>query len=144
MSAAGPADPGNVKEDTAMAQPAISNTAQYQAPGAAFVSLQAFVSARFHAHPILQKYYGSAENYLAAYVRQYGAGEWLEALRGVQLDVEASIEVVSYYVEHANRGAEDIPRILGSLERQYDIAVPVEEGILTPEYWVPLVERLTH
>lgn len=104
-------------------------------PALPMVLLEDFVAARYRANTILQRYYKSAEEYLYAYVRQYGLQSWLESLRGVHLDEAAGQAIARVYITHCKRLPREVRSILAGLERQFDIVAPAVEGILTVEYW---------
>ncbi|WP_138438013.1 hypothetical protein [Marinobacter shengliensis] len=105
-------------------------------------SLKEFIKSKYEARPRLKQYYGSFEKYRTHYIATKGIGDWLESLRGQSLSrqfVDSSLSRV--FIFECNRAPSEIPGILVSLARQYEIDLPVVEGILTKEYWARQAEK---
>ncbi|MDQ2077462.1 hypothetical protein [Marinimicrobium sp. ABcell2] len=76
----------------------------------------------------------SPNDYFARIVHS-GLAPWLEQLRGSEFDERDAQCIAEIYFVYAERYASELPSILASLERHYDISVPVVEGILSMSYW---------
>lgn len=85
--------------------------------------------------------YGNATRYALHYPEINGFEEWLESLRGKQLDEWKTVDVATAFARHAKRVPNEIPAILRSISREYHIGLPVIEGILTPAYWEDIAEK---
>jgi len=91
--------------------------------------------------PGMQEAYGGFEKFARYYTASRGFSEWLNSLHGTSLTEWQTQDVATAYAKHARRQPHEIPAILASLHRQYNIDLPVVEGILTAQYWVDLAQR---
>ena len=105
-------------------------------------NLQQFIQSKFESlSSYLKSVYGSTENYAPHYIQNRGLAPYLETLRDQTLSLEATNELAFAYLAHSNRYPEEIHQILISIARQYNVDLPVVEGILTREYWMAHAEK---
>lgn len=105
-------------------------------------SFQSFVTNEFHAKSDCMKaVYGSAEAFRKFYLTTQGLAPYLETLRGTTPSLGLTNNLVKTYIEECKRTPEEIPSLLASLSRTYEIEIPAEEGILTGEYWQQKAEQ---
>lgn len=83
----------------------------------------------------MQACYENFENYLEHYLGNTGLSEWLEELRNTELDEFWTEHVAYIFVLHGKRVPSEIPSILASISREYNVELPVVEGILTKPFW---------
>lgn len=98
---------------------------------------QQFVHSRFTAlNPRLQSIYGDASQYEASFIQNHGFYPYLESLRCSSLSLEDCEDLAFGYMKHGNRWPQEIHRILAGIAHQFDVDLPVIEGILTADFWV--------
>jgi hypothetical protein len=85
--------------------------------------------------PKMQKLYGNKVEHRKQYVGNYDFTDWLKENKNHVMTELETKSLVDTYVEYGNRTYEDIPNVLRSIYRQYDIELPAVEGIATKEYW---------
>lgn len=69
--------------------------------------------------------------------------EWLNANDGLTLTVDNAHDLIGTYMQHTSGFSTlDAPRVIVLIERGYNIKFPQESGILTPEYWEPIFEKV--
>jgi hypothetical protein len=105
------------------------------------ITYNAYIEAQYNEKPNLMKYYGSLAKFKANYIRSHGISDWLETLRDKTLTIKEMISVARTFVSVSKRKASELPMLLASITRQYNVELPVEHGILTPEYWEPKVQQ---
>lgn len=75
------------------------------------------------------------ESFKKAYSGNDVVREWLTQNANTQPNLTFVNSLVKTYVNEFGRVAGDIPHLLVSLSREYNIEVPVVANILTKEYW---------
>jgi len=70
-----------------------------------------------------------------SYIGTYGFSEWLESIKDSKPSTQFVNSIAKTYHKHANRTAVEMPMILSSIQRQYNIELPAVYGILSAEYW---------
>ena len=98
-------------------------------------TLRKFVKAKYDKKPLLKTYYGSFSAYFAHYLDNHTLDEWFNSMRNTAPSLGLTNHISRVLVETIGHKPIEIPRLLASLEHQYNIQVPVVEGILTVEYW---------
>lgn len=83
----------------------------------------------------IQSAYGDPANHFTNYVRCHGFSDWLESLRDCELTESFTERLAHTFVHYANRLPSEIPSVLVSIARQYNVELPVVEGILTAKFW---------
>lgn len=83
----------------------------------------------------MREAYGSYKTYREHYTNNHGLTPWLETLRNTELNEFWTHHVARMFVIYANRQPSELPSILASIARQYNVELPCIEGILTPAYW---------
>lgn len=79
--------------------------------------------------------YASFENFKKSSL-SFGFQDWLLANSNTKPDLRFLTSVAKTYIRYGCREASDIPMLLASLQRQYDIEVPVIEGVMTKDFWI--------
>jgi hypothetical protein len=105
------------------------------------ITYNAFIKSQYDEKQNLKKYYGSLEKFKKNYIRAHGLSDWLESLRDKTLTIKEMISVARTFVSISKRKASELPMLLASITRQYNVELPVAYGILTPEYWEPKVKQ---
>lgn len=99
-------------------------------------TLTGFIKAKYKASPRLKRYYGSFEKYREHYATTKNLSEWLEGLRDTSLTADfVHRGLGKVFLDDRGRTPEEMPGILAQLSNQYNVDLPVVEGILTVEYW---------
>lgn len=102
-----------------------------------------FIERQYLAQPLrIQRLYPSLDAFRSQYVRSYGFNHWWESMRGTQLTIPMLHHVGETLSVHGGKGATEIPSLLITLCRQYDISLPDASGILEPAYWQRHLSRL--
>lgn len=83
----------------------------------------------------LRDAYESLDKYTDNYIKSYGFSEWLETMRGKELDFEHTKDIAVVFTEHANRNTNEIVSVLAGISHQYNVEYPVIEGLMTKEFW---------
>lgn len=83
----------------------------------------------------MKKYYGSLARFKELYIANSGLTPWLETLRDHTPSLGLLNSMVRTYIIDCDRVPGEIPSILASISRTYDVELPLVEGILTEEYW---------
>ena len=100
------------------------------------ITLSEFVQERFDERPLVRNVYSSVVEYQRAYINAGGLDDWLMALSGQTLPLSfLTQEIVPVYLRDARRSPYEIPSILASISRQYDITLPDVPGLLTAQFW---------
>lgn len=84
----------------------------------------------------------SLDSFAETYVASQGFSDWLETLRDQSLSLAFCINTAKQFCFHGKRHFREIPGILASLSRTYNIEWPVVEGLYTARYWADTVLRL--
>ncbi|WP_415913338.1 hypothetical protein [Neptuniibacter sp. QD37_11] len=95
-----------------------------------------FIADQYNNDPVLKELYGSVEKYIAHYPTANGFGDWLETLRNSEPSLQFIISLAKTFITIGKRSPSEMNTILSSISRQYDVEIPLEEGILTAAYWV--------
>ncbi|MCT8858108.1 hypothetical protein K5M76_21550 (plasmid) [Shewanella xiamenensis] len=107
-----------------------------------FVTFNTFIKALYDercSNTIVSAIYRADGGFKASkrnYIKCYGFSEYLAHIRGTKLTAIQTYHVAKMFIVYGKRPAADIPAILGSLIRQYEIDVPAVYGILAKEYWL--------
>jgi len=80
-------------------------------------------------------YHASLKEFKQNYIDCYGFQEWLESLRDSEPSKQFVNSIAKTFANHGKRTPAEIPMILASIQRQYNIELPAEHGILSAEYW---------
>lgn len=99
-----------------------------------YISYYDWVYQKYSKNPYKHKMH--FQTYLDRYKKTNGFSDWLESLKGIQLTENQAQDIAKTY----NRSEKDTPAIFACLSRQYNIELPLVEGILTAEYWQKLGE----
>lgn len=83
----------------------------------------------------MKKLYGSFEKFREQYIAGRDFTPWLETLRDREISLGLTNNIVKTYLEFGRRTPEEIPSVLASISRTYNVEIPVVDGILTREYW---------
>lgn len=101
-----------------------------------FVSFEAFATRKYlNLSDGMQSFYGSFSRFIGYYTSNTGFSEWLDTLRGINLEEWQMDSIARTYFYRANRDEEDVLSTLVFLARHYDITFPTIEGCLTVDYW---------
>jgi len=104
-----------------------------------FITFQHFVQQHFSAckteYATFLSHFPSIEKYKADYLASHGFNDYFEAIKDTKLTENQTYSIVTVYLKEGRRKLSDLPAIFGSLERYYNISLPVIEGIATPDYW---------
>lgn len=106
-------------------------------------SFNTFVAKKYQAKPEkMKEVYGSLEAFRSMYAASNGLSEWFDSLRGQSISLGLTNNIAKTFILESRRIPEEIPSLLSSLSRQYDIELPVVEGILTRDYWIDKAKQL--
>ncbi|WP_273206744.1 hypothetical protein [Marinobacter subterrani] len=107
-----------------------------------FQSFDTFVAKRYHAlSDGMQAFFGNCQTYMGYYLSGFGFSEWLETLRDSELE-EYQVECVARtFARYGRRTPEEMPSVLASIARQYNVELPAVEGILSATFWQALADR---
>jgi hypothetical protein len=83
----------------------------------------------------MQMVYGSFDTYLNTFIANSGFSEWLETMRDCELEEYFVEHIAHTFVRYGNREPAEIASVLAYIARQYNVELPVVEGILTPRFW---------
>ena len=83
----------------------------------------------------MRKMYGSEAKHRVSYLNNVGFEQWIESFRGEELSLPQMKSVAETYRTLGKRSVDDVFSSLVYLARQYDVKYPIEEGVLTKEYW---------
>jgi hypothetical protein len=89
------------------------------------------MSVRFKGKEVIPSIKTLESNYFIT----YGFVEWLESIKHVTLTVKQVRSIALTYINLGEREIRDIPSILASISRIYDVEIPACAGIMTPSYW---------
>ena len=106
-------------------------------------TLNQFIRAQYETTPNMKKYYGSFDKFKVNFVANHGFGNWLETLRGQELNLRQTKSLVMSYMKYGDRKTSDLPAIFGYLVRLFDIKFPIVEGIFTSQYWDKVLNAKT-
>lgn len=102
-----------------------------------------FIERHYRAQPLrIQRLYPSLDAFSSQYVRSYGFTHWWESMRGAHLTEPMTLHIGETLSNYGGKSATDIPSLLVTLSRHYDISLPDTPGILEPAYWQRHLSRL--
>lgn len=93
-------------------------------------------------NPGMREIYGSLDNFKRLFIANEGFTPWLETLRGKSISLGLTNSIAKLYFEECKRYSNEIPSILASISRQYDVELPVVEGVLNGNYWKAKGEQM--
>lgn len=78
---------------------------------------------------------GGFNTFKKNYLIGHNFNDYLETLRGMTLTAIQTYHVAKMFFDHGDRKITEMPAILSSVCRYYNVELPVVYGILTAEYW---------
>lgn len=107
------------------------------------LEFQGFINQEYQKRPLrIQRLYPSIEAFRAHYVRSFGFNAWWKSMAGSKLDMPMLLHIAETLTIHGDKRPTDIPSLLITLTRQFDIGLPDESGILEPAFWQRHLSRL--
>lgn len=83
----------------------------------------------------MKKIYGSKEKFKEMYIANKGLSPWFETMRDKEISMGLLNSIVRTYIQELNRTPEEMPGFLATISRDYNVELPVVEGILNADYW---------
>lgn len=106
-----------------------------------FTTFNAFVKSQYEErceNPVVAAIYrkeGGFKAFKKSYTATHDFSKYLETLRGLTLSAAQTYHLAKMYLDHGDRKISELPAVLSSACRYYDIELPVVYGILTVNYW---------
>lgn len=89
----------------------------------------------------MKKIYGSQAKFKTMYLANQGLHPWLETMRGHEISNGLVNNIVKTYIQEMNRTPSEMPAFLATISRDFDVELPVVEGILNADYWEKKAEQ---
>ena len=85
---------------------------------------------------VMRKWCKNFEQFLPHYVSMHGFSVWLETYRDQSPSIALIDSMIENYFTYGDITASEVPTLLASIARQYNMELPAVAGILTSDYWV--------
>lgn len=93
------------------------------------IAYHKFIDEKFKLSPELQAKYIDAKEYRNRYILTEGFSEWLESLRGHELDVDLTTSMANAFLVYGKRNRSTLPFVFGGVATSYNIKFPEIEGM---------------
>ena len=94
-----------------------------------------FMRKEMDAHPFGHTFKGNVGDFIEKHFPFIGFSKWLSEMRDDTLTEDEAFALVKIYIKYGERQPNEIPAIIGLLNRQYNIQFDVPSEWYTQEYW---------
>lgn len=107
-----------------------------------FESFDTFAAKKYHdLSDGMQAHYGDCQTFIKYFLAGNGFAEWLETLRDMELEEYQVESIARTFARYGRRTPAEIPTHLAFIARQYNVELPLVEGILNRDFWRAVADR---
>ena len=78
---------------------------------------------------------GGFKKYKTAYIKNNGFANYLLHIQGNALDLKQSYALGKLFYVYDKRSPSTLPMLLAAIQKQYQLTMPEEQGLLTKAFW---------